>query len=176
MAIAITPFDGFCGFRPLNEIVSFLNSVPALRSLVGDSTAGKFIKAVSGKENSTNEATVSDNKKALKTLYEALMTSSEDSIKSKAGELVGNAKSDPKNFAGGEPLGGKAFSDLILRLNEQFPEDIGLFNAFFLNYIQLQPGEAIYLKANDPHAYLSGGVYLSLGPWGLYRTFANVES
>ena len=28
MAIALTPFRGFCGFRPLSEIVHFLNAVP----------------------------------------------------------------------------------------------------------------------------------------------------
>ncbi len=45
---------------------------------------------------------------------------------------------------------------LALRLNEQFPKDIGVFAVFLLNYIILQPGESIYLGANEPHAYISG--------------------
>src|SRR4051812_16368090 len=41
MAIAITPFEGLCGFRPLAEIAHFLETVPALRQLVGDTTASE---------------------------------------------------------------------------------------------------------------------------------------
>lgn len=47
--------------------------------------------------------------------------------------------------------------DLILRLNSQFPGDVGCFCAFFLNHVVLQPGEAMFLGPNLPHAYLSGG-------------------
>merc|ERR1712072_492467 len=45
---------------------------------------------------------------------------------------------------------------LIMRLHTQYPGDIGCFCPFFLNHITLQPGEAIFLAANEPHAYLSG--------------------
>ena len=47
--------------------------------------------------------------------------------------------------------------DLVLRLNSQFPGDIGVFCAFMLNYVTLNPGEAIFLGAGEPHAYVSGG-------------------
>src|ERR1700761_6397800 len=39
MTIAVTPFDGLCGFRPLAEIAHFLGSVPPLRKLVGEEEA-----------------------------------------------------------------------------------------------------------------------------------------
>jgi mannose-6-phosphate isomerase len=45
---------------------------------------------------------------------------------------------------------------LFLRIYDQFPGDVGTLAVFFLNYVKLQPGEAIYLAANEPHAYLSG--------------------
>lgn len=45
---------------------------------------------------------------------------------------------------------------LFLRLNKQFPEDIGLFAIYFLNHITLSPGEALFLEAGLPHAYLHG--------------------
>ncbi len=48
-------------------------------------------------------------------------------------------------------------SSLILRLNNQFPGDIGCFSVFFLNFLHLKPGEALYLAPNEPHAYLYGG-------------------
>ncbi|XP_009990731.1 PREDICTED: mannose-6-phosphate isomerase, partial [Tauraco erythrolophus] len=39
MAIALTTFEGLCGFRPVEEIVSFLQSVPELRALIGEVAA-----------------------------------------------------------------------------------------------------------------------------------------
>lgn len=47
---------------------------------------------------------------------------------------------------------------LVLRLNEQYPGDVGVLAAWFLNYVQLQPGQAICLAANEPHAYVSGNI------------------
>lgn len=48
-------------------------------------------------------------------------------------------------------------SRLFQRLNQQYPGgDVGLFSIYFFNYMTLQPGEAILLKANIPHAYLHG--------------------
>jgi mannose-6-phosphate isomerase class I len=45
---------------------------------------------------------------------------------------------------------------LVLRLENQYPSDIGVIAAFFLNHVKLKPGEALFLGANEPHAYLSG--------------------
>lgn len=45
---------------------------------------------------------------------------------------------------------------LIHQLSEQYPNDIGLFSPLILNVITLAPGEAMYLSANTPHAYLKG--------------------
>lgn len=46
--------------------------------------------------------------------------------------------------------------NLVLSLEKQYPEDVGVLSAFFFNYIKLSPGEALYIGANEPHAYLSG--------------------
>lgn len=40
--------------------------------------------------------------------------------------------------------------------NHYFPNDIGVLSIFFLNIVQMRPGQAIFLAANVPHAYLSG--------------------
>ena len=45
---------------------------------------------------------------------------------------------------------------LFLRLTDQFPGDVGCFVIYFLNYVRLSPGEAMFLGPNVPHAYLSG--------------------
>lgn len=43
-----------------------------------------------------------------------------------------------------------------MRLQNDFPNDIGSLSIFFLNIIRLQPGQAIFLPAKEPHAYLDG--------------------
>ncbi|KAI5407051.1 hypothetical protein KIW84_053348 [Lathyrus oleraceus] len=44
----------------------------------------------------------------------------------------------------------------VLRLENQYLSDIGVIVAFFLNHVKLNPGETLFLGANEPHAYLSG--------------------
>ena len=50
----------------------------------------------------------------------------------------------------------KLIAEIFLTLNKDFPNDVGSLCLFFLNVIQLQPGQAIYLAAKEPHAYLDG--------------------
>lgn len=157
MTIAVTPFDGFCGFRPLQQIASFLGHVPELRSLVGDAEADRFARAVSAGADSSDPQVVSSNKAALKALFAALMKAPEPRVQELTAALAASARASPAT-CGGPEYGGAQLAELLLRLDAQFPRDIGLFCALFLNYVTLQPGEAIFLQANDPHAYLSGDV------------------
>ncbi|MCJ1254658.1 Mannose-6-phosphate isomerase [Lignoscripta atroalba] len=160
MTIAITPFDGLCGFRPLAEISHFLANVPSLRKLLGESAAKEFETSVKGHETSEDKADLEKNKKALQTAFSALMNSEKDQVTSAAKELVASAEKEGESFAGsgGPSNGGKELADLVVRLNSQFEGDIGLFVLFFLNYVKLEIGEAMFLKADDIHAYLSGDI------------------
>ncbi|MCA3963750.1 mannose-6-phosphate isomerase, class I [Vibrio vulnificus] len=45
---------------------------------------------------------------------------------------------------------------LIMELNKSYPGDIGLFAPLMLNVLTLKPGEAMFLDARTPHAYLKG--------------------
>jgi mannose-6-phosphate isomerase len=159
MAIAITPFDGLCGFRPLDEISHFISTIPSLKSLIGAEVAEKFQSAVKGNERSTNKDEIKSNKHALQELFTTLMNSNKDALAKGTKELVASAKSDGDKFANGGtgPNSGKEMADLIVRLDGQFPGDIGLFIVFFLNFVKLEVGEAMFLQADDIHAYLSGG-------------------
>ncbi|KAI0133995.1 mannose-6-phosphate isomerase [Xylariales sp. AK1849] len=158
MTIAITDFEGLCGFRPLGEIAHFLSSVPALRELVGEDAAKAFITTVRGQEGDNGSTT--QNKRALQSAFAALMKSSPESVASAAKALVSDAETKGDEFAAGgvEATSGTTLSELVIRLNKQFPDDIGLFVLFFLNYVQLSPGEAMFLKADDIHAYVSGDI------------------
>lgn len=160
MTIAITPFDGLCGFRPLAEISHFLQTVPSLRQLVGEEEAKAFQNTVQGKETSTDEAQAKTNKEALQRAFTSLMNSTPEAIQKHAPTLIQQAKTEGSNFAGGgvSATSGKELADLMIRLDGQFPNDIGLFVSYFLNYVQLEIGEAMFLKADDIHAYLSGDI------------------
>jgi mannose-6-phosphate isomerase len=157
MTIAITPFEGMCGFRPLKEVSYFLKAVKPFRTLVGEDAAARFEAAVDDSSKSEDEL-----KQALKDAFSHLMNSREEDIKSASEELLAQVKKEDQKFAGGESTptpGSKVFAELLPRLNSQFPGDIGLFVIFFLNLVVLQPGEAMFLRADDIHAYISGGMY-----------------
>lgn len=161
MTIAVTPFDGLCGFRPLAEIAHFLKTIPPLRKLVGEEDAKNFERTVQGKETSDKEEDVKANKKALQAIFTKVMNTDKDILAAASKELLEAAKSEGDNFAGSggpSPNTGKELADLVVRLDGQFPGDIGLFVQFFLNYVKLDVGEAMFLKADDIHAYLSGDI------------------
>jgi mannose-6-phosphate isomerase len=147
MALAITPFTALCGFRPLSEIATFLGSTPELSALVPRSIAAKFVALAS---TSTPEGP--DEKAALRDVFAAVMTAEEPVVKTQLAALVQRYKT-----SGGVNEEERDVVELVITLNEQFPGDIGIFCAYLLNYIKLQPGEAIFLGAGEPHAYVSGG-------------------
>ncbi|KAI9807817.1 MAG: Mannose-6-phosphate isomerase [Sarcosagium campestre] len=160
MTIAITPFDGLCGFRPLAEISHFLSTVPSLRKVLGESVAKEFESTVKGNETSEDASIVAKNKEALKTAFSSLMNTEEEVIEAAAKDLIKAAKAEGESFAGsGGPTNeGQELADLVIRLDGQFPGDVGLFVQFFLNYVKMEPGEGMFLKADDIHAYLSGDI------------------
>lgn len=164
MTIAVTPFDGFCGFRPLKEIVHFLQNVPPLRNLVGETAAAKFEHAIQDHETPDTPEHIAENKQALQMVFTALMTSEKANVADAAKELISSAEKGGPHFAGegGPSNSGQELADLVVRLNKEFEGDIGLFVLFFLNYVKLEVGEAMFLKADDIHAYLSGGKSISL--------------
>lgn len=143
MALAITPFQALCGFRPLSEIANFLNNTPELRALIPPSIINNFL-LVTG-SNPTEPA----EKAALKTLFTSLMTTDESIVHHQLNNLVKRYQSQVTQD--------NDLAQLVLKLNEQFPGDIGIFCPFLLNYVRLDPGQAIFLGAGEPHAYISGG-------------------
>lgn len=155
MAIALNEFEGFCGFRPVTEIKGFLRDVPEFRHVVTATIASEFESKIIDQPTSVQDEDC--NKELLRKLFEAIMTSPESVYTVEASSLVKRVKAEGGKFAGAS--GDAALADLILRLDDQFPLDIGLFcGVFLLNYVTLEAGEAIFLKAKDPHAYISGDI------------------
>ncbi|KAJ8657385.1 mannose-6-phosphate isomerase, class I [Lichtheimia ornata] len=141
MAIALTPFEALCGFRPLNEIAEHLDTYPELAALVGDEKVQQF-------KNTIKQENQDQNKAVLKDVFAAIMNSSADKVKEQLAHLT-------------ERLRGKnektVVDELVLRLDQQYPGgDIGVFSMLVMNYVTMEPGQAMFLGANEPHAYLSG--------------------
>merc|ERR1712166_697248 len=128
MALAITEMEALCQFRDPAEISEFLKSEPEFASMCGEAEVAAF---EADKSSST-----------LKGLFECFMNKDEATVKTNLDTLLERYKSvDDKTDT----------QALVVRLNEQFPGDIGCFCPFLLNYVKLQPGEAVFLAANEPH-------------------------
>lgn len=152
MTIAVTPFEGLCGFRPLKEIAFFLDDITPLKALVGDEQVEELKKAANDSNVELSKA-----KAALRKAFTALMKQPKDTVESKSKELVKLAE-DNKIQPGPSVNTPEELNELVRRCNSQFPGDIGLFVLFFLNFVKLEPGQAMYLKADDIHAYISGDI------------------
>ncbi|KAI0700295.1 mannose-6-phosphate isomerase [Cytidiella melzeri] len=148
MALALTDFEALCGFRPLPEIAAHLGSTPEFAALIPDTIAEEFKRLASSATSDGPEE-----KAALKNLFAAVMTADKAVFAAQLETLIqryeGKDGVDPSETA---------IQKLVLRINSQFPVDIGTFCAFMLNYVQMVPGEAIFLAAGEPHAYISGDI------------------
>ena len=156
MVIALSEFQGLCGLRPVSEVVHYLKSVPALRQLVGEDATQRCVDAAEGQsDDSEIRATL-----AVRSAFEAVLKSDEASVRSVAKLVVEDAKCQIINcIAYGTGSAHINFSyGLIITLSAYFPQDVGLLAVFFLKYIRLAPGEAIFLKADTIHAHLSGDI------------------
>ncbi|XP_070498848.1 mannose-6-phosphate isomerase [Chironomus tepperi] len=130
IAIALTPFLALCDFRPHAEIYEQLKSHDELVELLGISNID-LIK--------TNGA------EGLKTCYSKLMKSDDASIRKCIDGLAEKFKNDESKLA-----------EVFRTIQADFPYDVGSLSLFFLNLIEMKPGDSIYLAAKIPHAYLFG--------------------
>ncbi|RHZ48607.1 uncharacterized protein CDV56_102751 [Aspergillus thermomutatus] len=151
MAVAITPFEALCGFRPLQEIALFLIHIAPLRRIVGMTADECIILASQDQRDPAKEES------ALRRTWEALLHSPREQIIACTRELMSlipRGDHDDRCIAPGLQVS----TALIARLHQQYPEDVGLFAVFFMNYVSLTPGEAVFVPPGEPHAYLSGDV------------------
>ena len=81
LAVAISEFEGFCGFRPLEEIRGFVCGVPELRELVGEHVCERM-------NSSVTASTEEERKAMLKEAFTALMASKEDVVRPSLRKLV----------------------------------------------------------------------------------------
>ncbi|UZJ54011.1 hypothetical protein CBS101457_003331 [Exobasidium rhododendri] len=155
MAIALTAFKGFCGFRPLKEIAHYLSVVPEFQAVVKPSKElmNKLTKYVSG-----GDIDESEKKKTLRQIFSQLMEADSSEVEKSVHAI---SKRYNEQLEGGSKEAievDETLAKLVCKLNDQFPGDIGVFCSFLLNVVELQEGQSMFLMANEPHAYLEGEI------------------
>jgi mannose-6-phosphate isomerase len=161
MAIALSPFRAFLNFVPPPVLLQHLLTVPELKDIVPEdaidklakslnlSTSGDAVaKAAEGPFEEPNDA----QKEALKAVFSAVMHAEKPQYEGAIDKLVKRYQSG-KVAASEEPL-----RELVLTLNEQYPADVGTLCVFLLNVVDLETGQAVFLGANVPHAYICGDI------------------
>ncbi|MCW2254629.1 mannose-6-phosphate isomerase [Providencia alcalifaciens] len=123
---ALTPFKAMNAFRPLEEIGELLDFVSAAHPEIQF-----FVQSPS-------------EEKLAKLFAQILNLSGEQK------ELALGVLKAALNSRQGEPW------NTIKQMVSLYPEDTGLFAPLLLNVIELQPGEAMFLYARTPHAYIEG--------------------
>jgi len=148
MAIALTPFEALCGFRPLQDIKKCLKEYPEIVKVIGEDIVNQFNSTID--ENLFSSRYHEKCKYALKRLYGSLMEQDQKVVKEQLSKLIQRISKEDPNPAKG------SLNEVLKRIEAQYPGDIGVFSILLLNYVFLKPGEGIYLAADEPHAYISG--------------------
>ncbi|CAM7129948.1 MULTISPECIES: mannose-6-phosphate isomerase [Enterobacter] len=126
LVFALTPFLAMNAFREFSEIISLL-------------------QPVAGAHNAIAHFLENPNADALSQLFASLLNMQGEE-KSHALAVL-KAALDSQH---GEPW------ETIRLISEFYPNDSGLFSPLLLNVVKLNPGEAMFLFAETPHAYLQG--------------------
>ncbi|MEQ1963681.1 mannose-6-phosphate isomerase [Xenorhabdus khoisanae] len=126
LVYALTPFKAMNAFRPLSEIAQLLENISAAHPDIQT-----FIQHPTEQNLSFLFAQLLNMQGESKRLAIAVLKSALNSHQ-------------------GEPW------DTIRKMTSFYPDDNGLFSPLLLNVVELKPGQAMFLYARTPHAYLEG--------------------
>jgi len=126
LVYALTPFLAMNAFREFSEIIALM-------------------QPLSGAHLSIAQFLQKPDEASLAHLFASLLAL-EGEEKSHALAIL-NAVADSQT---GEPW------QTLRKIREFYPNDSGLFSPLLLNVVKLEPGEAMFLFAETPHAYLDG--------------------
>ncbi|MEV0323937.1 mannose-6-phosphate isomerase, class I [Streptomyces sp. NPDC050658] len=124
---ALTEFDGLCGFRPPVEAADLLAGL-------GVDSLKPYVDLLHAKPEEA----------ALREVLTAVLSADPEQMAATVTEVTAAAERLGGDYA---PYAGLA---------HHYPSDPGVIAAMLLNHVRLQPGEALFLGAGVPHAYLDG--------------------
>lgn len=133
LVYALTFYKAMNGFRPIGDIVSLFNQA-------GVETLRSEIDALADRPSA----------KGLQAFFSVVMNLAGERKSAALAELHQAINRTAKTS-----MARDAFS-LIAEFNQEYADDIGLFSPLMLNVVELEPGEAMFLHAETPHAYVKG--------------------
>ena len=133
IAIALTKFEAFCGFKPLNDIAALFQLKP-LQPFLPETSAPNF----------TDES--------LRHVVQTILSASPDTI---ASAVTALSQLPASTFGIASYI-----APLLPRLQQQYETtDPGTLVALItMNYVVLPPGAALSIPADGIHAYLAGDI------------------
>lgn len=134
LLVALTPFDGLCGFRHPARSADLLAGLG-----VDDLKPYVDILRASPEED------------ALREVLTAVLSAEHHAL---AGTVEQAAVAADRLAQEDGPHAGDYAA--YAAIAHHYPGDPGVLAAMLLNHVRLQPGEALFLGAGIPHAYLSG--------------------
>ncbi|EGQ8078090.1 mannose-6-phosphate isomerase, class I [Vibrio vulnificus] len=133
LVYALTFYKAMNGFRTIEEIVSLFDQAKV-------ETLRLDLEKLILQPASTG----------LKAFFDVVMNLSAERKQRALAELL-QAVDQPAKTAKAR----EAF-ELIKEFRQDYRDDIGLFSPLLLNIVELEPGEAMFLHAETPHAYVKG--------------------
>ena len=186
MALAVSRFEALCAFQKANHVLENCRACPELVAVVGEEAVARLAAAAEaaapltpvlppgstdssfsvpsrqgrvsreGGQSPTHmtpqdasTARLEVVKPALQNLFARLMRADPATVTLHLDALM-------RRIALTNPMLRTPVDELAVRLHEQYPSDVGVFCVYLLNYLALEPGQALFLGANEPHAYISG--------------------
>ena len=125
---ALTPFEAMCGFRAFDRIVEALHTVGLSKRIAA-----------------CEQFCAQPNPQSWKECFAALLSLESDVL---AQTLRNISYLDSDTWAQEQAW--------IQKLADLYPQDCGALAPLYLNIVQLQPLEALFLDTGTPHAYLQG--------------------
>ena len=140
MAIALSEqVQAMVGFRPIHEIADHIQAYPEFRALLGDHVADEVITMV------RSPAT----RAVLQHMFKAYLECPQETVQAQLACLVDRLTSMEEQQR-------DEVQTIMLQFSEQFPGDSGIMAPLMFNIVTCAQGEAIFIGANEPHAYISG--------------------
>lgn len=127
---ALTDFFMVCGFKPIQEIIDFFQASSSHQ--------------LSDELKSLNDAKNFDR---LRPFFQSILTLSKERRIQLISSVIEYIQSlEHKSSA----------HEWVMRLSNEFPYDIGILSPFIMNYIKLEPGQAIFIPSGVIHGYFKG--------------------
>ncbi len=144
-SIAITEVELLYGLKSIEEILSGIESVPTLPTLLED-CLGELRSGKHGQEE------------AAKLLFEAIWRLDESQVQEVCAALFAKLEATARTKRSAE-------EQWILKLKPLYPlGDVGIFAFYLMELLHLKPGEGISISCGTPHAYLSGEFFELMTP------------